>query len=80
MMFSRFLAHFEVFTLLFSSECPYHKPLGFEAGSVKADQLTCSNQDQYIGWFSSWTPNKARLNSQGFGYVSRKYLAVWKIS
>ncbi|KAG1932409.1 retinoschisin [Pimephales promelas] len=48
-------------------ECPYHTPLGFEAGSVKADQLTCSNQDQYIGWFSSWTPNKARLNSQGFG-------------
>lgn len=52
---------------LVQSECPYHKPLGFEAGSVLAEQLTCSNQDQYIGWFSSWTPNKARLNSQGFG-------------
>ncbi|XP_016349616.1 retinoschisin 1b isoform X1 [Sinocyclocheilus anshuiensis] len=49
------------------SECPYHKPLGFESGSVMAEQLTCSNQDQYVGWFSSWTPNKARLNSQGFG-------------
>ncbi|KTG33752.1 hypothetical protein cypCar_00040895 [Cyprinus carpio] len=48
-------------------ECPYHKPLGFESGSVMAEQLTCSNQDQYVGWFSSWTPNKARLNSQGFG-------------
>ncbi|KAL0157560.1 hypothetical protein M9458_045636, partial [Cirrhinus mrigala] len=32
-----------------------------------AEQLTCSNQDQYVGWFSSWTPNKSRLNSQGFG-------------
>ncbi|XP_028999456.1 retinoschisin 1a [Betta splendens] len=48
-------------------ECPYHKPLGFEAGSVNPDQITCSNQDQYTGWFSSWLPNKARLNSQGFG-------------
>uniref|UniRef100_A0A8C1P6E9 F5/8 type C domain-containing protein n=1 Tax=Cyprinus carpio TaxID=7962 RepID=A0A8C1P6E9_CYPCA len=50
-----------------SLPCPYHKPLGFESGSVMAEQLTCSNQDQYVGWFSSWTPNKARLNSQGFG-------------
>ncbi|XP_028835220.1 retinoschisin 1a [Denticeps clupeoides] len=48
-------------------ECPYHKPLGFEAGSVTADQISCSNEDQYTGWFSSWTANKARLNSQGFG-------------
>ncbi|XP_054627115.1 retinoschisin 1a [Dunckerocampus dactyliophorus] len=48
-------------------ECPYHKPLGFEAGSVSPEQITCSNQDQYSGWFSSWLPNKARLNSQGFG-------------
>ncbi|KAG7482638.1 hypothetical protein JOB18_026606 [Solea senegalensis] len=48
-------------------ECPYHKPLGFEAGSVIPDQITCSNQDQYTGWFSSWLPNKARLNAQGFG-------------
>ncbi|KAF7669311.1 hypothetical protein LDENG_00212520 [Lucifuga dentata] len=48
-------------------ECPYHRPLGFEAGSVSADQITCSNQDQYTGWFSSWLPSKARLNSQGFG-------------
>ncbi|CAL9701444.1 unnamed protein product [Knipowitschia caucasica] len=48
-------------------ECPYHKPLGFEAGSVSAEQITCSNQEQYTGWFSSWLPNKARLNSQGFG-------------
>ncbi|RVE74316.1 hypothetical protein OJAV_G00020990 [Oryzias javanicus] len=48
-------------------ECPYHKPLGFEAGSVSPDQITCSNQDQYTGWFSSWLPSKARLNSQGFG-------------
>uniref|UniRef100_A0A673ASU8 F5/8 type C domain-containing protein n=1 Tax=Sphaeramia orbicularis TaxID=375764 RepID=A0A673ASU8_9TELE len=49
------------------AECPYHKPLGFEAGSVNPDQITCSNQDQYTGWFSSWLPSKARLNSQGFG-------------
>ncbi|XP_024858382.1 retinoschisin 1a [Kryptolebias marmoratus] len=48
-------------------ECPYHKPLGFEAGSVGADQISCSNQDQYTGWFSSWLPSKARLNNQGFG-------------
>ncbi|XP_013883534.1 retinoschisin 1a [Austrofundulus limnaeus] len=48
-------------------ECPYHKPLGFEAGSVSSDQITCSNQDQYTGWFSSWLPSKARLNNQGFG-------------
>ncbi|NP_001003438.1 retinoschisin 1a precursor [Danio rerio] len=48
-------------------ECPYHKPLGFEAGSVASDQISCSNEDQYTGWFSSWTPNRARLNSQGFG-------------
>ncbi|XP_055045068.1 retinoschisin-like isoform X1 [Misgurnus anguillicaudatus] len=48
-------------------ECPYHKPLGFESGAVRAEQLTCSNQEQYVGWFASWTPNKARLNSQGFG-------------
>ncbi|XP_033967705.1 retinoschisin 1a [Pseudochaenichthys georgianus] len=48
-------------------ECPYHKPLGFEAGSVSPDQITCSNQEQYTGWFSSWVPSKARLNSEGFG-------------
>ncbi|XP_077569129.1 retinoschisin 1a [Stigmatopora nigra] len=48
-------------------ECPYHKPLGFEAGSVNPDQITCSNEDQYSGWFASWLPSKARLNSQGFG-------------
>uniref|UniRef100_A0A3B5MTZ7 F5/8 type C domain-containing protein n=1 Tax=Xiphophorus couchianus TaxID=32473 RepID=A0A3B5MTZ7_9TELE len=47
--------------------CPYHRPLGFEAGSVSPDQVTCSNQEQYTGWFSSWLPSKARLNSQGFG-------------
>ncbi|XP_067287878.1 retinoschisin 1a [Pseudorasbora parva] len=48
-------------------ECPYHKPLGFEAGSVTSDQMSCSNEDQYTGWFSSWVASKARLNSQGFG-------------
>ncbi|XP_066526138.1 retinoschisin-like [Hoplias malabaricus] len=48
-------------------ECPYHKPLGFESGMVSSDQITCSNQEQYIGWFSAWTPGKARLNSQGYG-------------
>ncbi|XP_007956573.2 retinoschisin [Orycteropus afer afer] len=48
-------------------ECPYHKPLGFESGEVTPDQITCSNPEQYIGWYSSWTANKARLNSQGFG-------------
>ncbi|GLD73803.1 retinoschisin-like isoform X1 [Lates japonicus] len=50
-----------------AKECPYHKPLGFEAGSVSPDQIACSNQDQYTGWFSSWLPSKARLNAQGFG-------------
>uniref|UniRef100_A0A3B3Z4W6 F5/8 type C domain-containing protein n=1 Tax=Poecilia mexicana TaxID=48701 RepID=A0A3B3Z4W6_9TELE len=49
------------------TKCPYHRPLGFEAGSVSPDQVTCSNQEQYTGWFSSWVPSKARLNSQGFG-------------
>ncbi|KAI1885123.1 hypothetical protein AGOR_G00216940 [Albula goreensis] len=48
-------------------ECPYHKPLGFEAGSVSSDQISCSNEDQYTGWYSSWTSSKARLNNQGFG-------------
>ncbi|KAK1802326.1 hypothetical protein P4O66_021993, partial [Electrophorus voltai] len=52
---------------IFPSECPYHRPLGFEAGSVTPDQISCSNEDQYTGWFSSWTPNKARLNNQGYG-------------
>uniref|UniRef100_A0AAY5KKJ9 F5/8 type C domain-containing protein n=1 Tax=Esox lucius TaxID=8010 RepID=A0AAY5KKJ9_ESOLU len=48
-------------------ECPYHQPLGFEAGSVTSDQISCSNQEEYTGWYSSWTPNRARLNNQGFG-------------
>uniref|UniRef100_A0A3B3SU38 F5/8 type C domain-containing protein n=1 Tax=Paramormyrops kingsleyae TaxID=1676925 RepID=A0A3B3SU38_9TELE len=48
-------------------ECPYHKPLGFEAGSVTSDQISCSNEDQYTGWYSSWLPSKACLNNQGFG-------------
>uniref|UniRef100_M3XUY3 Retinoschisin 1 n=1 Tax=Mustela putorius furo TaxID=9669 RepID=M3XUY3_MUSPF len=56
-------------------ECPYHKPLGFESGEVTPDQITCSNLEQYVGWYSSWTANKARLNSQGFGCeASRSYL------
>ncbi|XP_069492955.1 retinoschisin isoform X3 [Ambystoma mexicanum] len=48
-------------------ECPFHKPLGFESGAVSAEQISCANQEQYTGWYSSWTPNKARLNGQGFG-------------
>ncbi|XP_053178559.1 retinoschisin-like [Scomber japonicus] len=48
-------------------ECPYHKALGFESGSVSSEQISCSNQDQYTGWYISWIPNKARLNNQGFG-------------
>ncbi|XP_009819448.2 LOW QUALITY PROTEIN: retinoschisin [Gavia stellata] len=48
-------------------ECPYHKPLGFESGTVTPDQISCSNPEQYTGWYSSWTANKARLNGQGFG-------------
>ncbi|KAF6715021.1 Retinoschisin [Oryzias melastigma] len=48
-------------------ECPYHRALGFESGSVTSNQISCSNQDQYTGWYSSWIPNKARLNNQGFG-------------
>ncbi|KAG5275947.1 hypothetical protein AALO_G00126270 [Alosa alosa] len=48
-------------------ECPYHQALGFESGAVTSDQISCSKQEQYIGWFSSWTPEKARLNSQGYG-------------
>ncbi|KAM6963068.1 retinoschisin-like [Aplochiton taeniatus] len=48
-------------------ECPYHRPMGFESGSVTADQITCSNQDQFTGWYSSWVPERARLNNQGFG-------------
>ncbi|XP_049622774.1 retinoschisin [Suncus etruscus] len=48
-------------------ECPYHTPLGFESGEVTEDQITCSNLGQYVGWYSSWTAHKARLNSQGFG-------------
>ncbi|XP_072553474.1 retinoschisin-like [Salminus brasiliensis] len=48
-------------------ECPYHKPLGFESGSVSSEQIACANQEQYVGWFSAWVPSKARLNSQGYG-------------
>ncbi|XP_029282508.1 retinoschisin-like [Cottoperca gobio] len=48
-------------------ECPYHQALGFESGSVTSDQISCSNEDQYSGWYSSWVPTKARLNNQGFG-------------
>uniref|UniRef100_A0A3Q1IN84 F5/8 type C domain-containing protein n=2 Tax=Anabas testudineus TaxID=64144 RepID=A0A3Q1IN84_ANATE len=48
-------------------ECPYHRALGFESGSVTSEQISCSNQDQHTGWYSSWIPNKARLNNQGFG-------------
>ncbi|XP_040040183.2 retinoschisin [Gasterosteus aculeatus] len=48
-------------------ECPYHRALGFESGSVESDQISCTSQDQYVGWYSSWTPSKARLNNQGFG-------------
>lgn len=58
-----------VCALEISSECPYHRALGFESGSVSSDQISCSNQDQYSGWYSSWIPNKARLNNQGFGSV-----------
>ncbi|XP_029002990.1 retinoschisin-like [Betta splendens] len=54
-------------TLNCMPECPYHRALGFESGSVTSDQISCSNQDQYSGWYSSWIPNKARLNNQGFG-------------
>ncbi|XP_038658475.1 retinoschisin 1a [Scyliorhinus canicula] len=48
-------------------ECPYHRALGFESGAVTEDQISCSNEEQYTGWYSSWMPNKARINSQGFG-------------
>ncbi|XP_034387252.1 retinoschisin-like [Cyclopterus lumpus] len=48
-------------------ECPYHRALGFESGAVDSDQISCSSQDQYVGWYSSWIPSKARLNNQGFG-------------
>ncbi|KAM8819830.1 retinoschisin [Eudromia elegans] len=54
-------------TLECMPECPYHKPLGFESGAVTPDQISCSNPEQYTGWYSSWTANKARLNGQGFG-------------
>uniref|UniRef100_A0A8B9GQS5 F5/8 type C domain-containing protein n=1 Tax=Astyanax mexicanus TaxID=7994 RepID=A0A8B9GQS5_ASTMX len=55
------------FCLFVSTECPYHKPLGFESGAVCSEQITCANQEQYVGWFSAWVPGKARLNSQGYG-------------
>ncbi|XP_032832811.1 uncharacterized protein LOC116955678 isoform X2 [Petromyzon marinus] len=48
-------------------ECPYHKALGFESGAVKDSQISCSHEDQYTGWYTSWTPHRARLNAQGFG-------------
>lgn len=57
----------KVFFFLCAAECPYHKPLGFESGAVTPDQISCSNPEQYTGWYSSWTANKARLNGQGFG-------------
>ncbi|XP_063056333.1 retinoschisin-like isoform X2 [Engraulis encrasicolus] len=48
-------------------ECPYHQALGFESGSVSADQISCNKPEHYVGWYSSWTADKARLNSQGYG-------------
>ncbi|XP_068448883.1 retinoschisin-like [Clinocottus analis] len=48
-------------------ECPYHRALGFESGFVDSDQISCPSQEQYVGWYSSWMPSKARLNNQGFG-------------
>ncbi|XP_055500884.1 retinoschisin 1a isoform X1 [Leucoraja erinacea] len=48
-------------------ECPYHRALGFESGVVAKDQISCSNEDHYTGWYSSWMSNKARMNNQGFG-------------
>nr|XP_009507527.1 PREDICTED: retinoschisin [Phalacrocorax carbo] len=38
--------------------------------SSRTNSLECmpgSNPEQYTGWYSSWTANKARLNGQGFG-------------
>uniref|UniRef100_A0A4W3I7W0 Retinoschisin 1a n=1 Tax=Callorhinchus milii TaxID=7868 RepID=A0A4W3I7W0_CALMI len=49
------------------AECPYHRALGFESGAIAPDQITCSNQDQYTGWYASWMPDKARIYNQGFG-------------
>ncbi|CAM4441198.1 unnamed protein product [Lepidochelys kempii] len=54
-------------SLVCMPECPYHKPLGFESGALPFDQISCSNSEQYTGWYTSWTANKARLNGQGFG-------------
>ncbi|KAL2089506.1 hypothetical protein ACEWY4_014194 [Coilia grayii] len=48
-------------------ECPYHQALGFESGAVASDQISCNKPEHYVGWFSSWTADKARLNSQGYG-------------
>ncbi|XP_061833501.1 retinoschisin-like [Nerophis lumbriciformis] len=48
-------------------ECSYHQALGFESGSVSPEQISCSHQDQYTSWYSSWVPDRARLNNQGFG-------------
>ncbi|AWP11382.1 putative retinoschisin-like [Scophthalmus maximus] len=48
-------------------ECPYHKALGFESGLVTSEQISCSNEEQHTGWYSSWMPDRARLNNQGFG-------------
>ncbi|XP_012675956.2 retinoschisin [Clupea harengus] len=48
-------------------ECPYHQALGFESGAVTSDQISCNKNELYIGWFSSWTADKARLNGQGYG-------------
>ncbi|MGH0169419.1 UNVERIFIED_CONTAM: hypothetical protein FKN15_077687 [Acipenser sinensis] len=58
----------------FSLECPYHRPLGFESGAVTPDQISCASEEQYTGWYSSWTSNKARLNGQGFGGAESRSL------
>ena len=61
-----------------STECPYHRPLGFESGSLTLDQISCSSQDQYTGWYSSWIPDKARLNNQGFGWAACHLHFTWQ--
>uniref|UniRef100_A0A8D3BB74 Retinoschisin 1 n=1 Tax=Scophthalmus maximus TaxID=52904 RepID=A0A8D3BB74_SCOMX len=45
----------------------YLGSLGFESGLVTSEQISCSNEEQHTGWYSSWMPDRARLNNQGFG-------------
>ncbi|KFW93475.1 Retinoschisin, partial [Phalacrocorax carbo] len=50
-----------------SPDAPCTAEVACYGGTCSKHSFCCSNPEQYTGWYSSWTANKARLNGQGFG-------------